>query len=201
MHFKEENAPENAPKYCMDGCEHREECPYFAPKFYLEDVEENGGSFAKIVSIDTDKESLLHALKEGPYGRCVYHCDNDVVDHQVVNLEFENGVTASLTMCAFTNKCERIINLMGTKGQIRGNMEDNAIEVLDFASGNTTKITVKIPKGGHSGSDVSMMKDFVHLVATGGTEKSVSAASASVESHFMALAAEESRAVYEMKGF
>lgn len=203
-HFKEENAPEGAPKYCLDGCAYREECPYFVPRFYLEDLEENGGSFAKIVSINTDKKSVLDALKDGPYGRCVYHCDNNVVDHQVVNLEFENGVTASLTMCAFTNKCERIINLMGTKGQIRGNMEENEIILQDFASGNTTKIEVKIPKGGHSGSDVAMMKEFVNLVATGGTAKSVSAASESVESHLMALAAEESRehngAVYEMKG-
>ena len=158
-----------------------------------------------MVSLQTDKKSLLDALKDGPYGRCVYHCDNDVVDHQVVNLEFDNGVTASMTMCAFTNKCERIINLMGTKGQIRGNMEENEIIVEDFASGNTTKIKAKVPKGGHSGSDVSMMKDFVELVAGGGTAKSVSAASESIESHLMALAAEDSRehngVVYEMKGY
>ena len=205
MHFKEENAPEDAPAYCLDGCVHRDECPYFAPRFYLEDLEEKGGTFAKVVSLQTDKKSLLDALKDGPYGRCVYHCDNDVVDHQVVNLEFDNGVTASMTMCAFTNKCERIINLMGTKGQIRGNMEENEIIVEDFASGNTTKIKVKVPKGGHSGSDVSMMKDFVELVAGGGTAKSVSAASESIESHLMALAAEDSRehngVVYEMKGY
>ena len=204
-HFKKENAPEDAPAYCLDGCAHREACPYFAPRFYLEDSEEKGGTFAKVVSLKTDKESVINALKDGPYGRCVYHCDNDVVDHQVVNLQFENDVTVSMTMCAFTNKCERIINLMGTKGQIRGNMEENEIVVEDFATGKTTKIVVKVPKGGHSGSDVSMMKEFVNLVATGGTAKSVSAASESVESHLMALAAEESRehggAVYEMKGF
>ena len=205
MHFKQENAPEGAPHYCLDGCAHRDECPYFAPRFYLEDLEEKGGTFARVVSLQTDKNALLDALKDGPYGRCVYHCDNDVVDHQIVNLEFENGVTASLTMCAFTNKCERIINLMGTRGQIRGNMEENEIVLEDFASGNTTRIQVKIPKGGHSGSDVSMMKDFVELVAGGGTAKSVSAASESIESHLMALAAEESRehngTVYEMKGY
>ena len=205
MHFKEENAPEDAPAHCLDGCVHRDECPYFAPRFYLEDLEEKGGTFAKVVSLQTDKKSLLDALKDGPYGRCVYHCDNDVVDHQVVNLEFDNGVTASMTMCAFTNKCERIINLMGTKGQIRGNMEENEIIVEDFASVNATKIKVKVPKGGHSGSDVSMMKDFVELVAGGGTAKSVSAASESIESHLMALAAEDSRehngVVYEMKGY
>ena len=63
------------------------------------------------------------------------YCDNDVVDHQVVNLEFDNGVTASMTMCAFTNKCERIINLMGTKGQIRGNMEENEKVCQDLYHG------------------------------------------------------------------
>ena len=82
---------------------------------------------------------------------------------------------------------------------------ENEIIVEDFASGNTTKIKVKVPKGGHSGSDVSMMKDFVELVAGGGTAKSVSAASESIESHLMALAAEDSRehngVVYEMKGY
>lgn len=192
-HFKEENAPEGAPAYCMDGCPHRDECPYFAPRFYIQDVEEGDGGFAKVVSIDTAKEPLLNALKTSPYGRCVYHCDNNVVDHQLVNLEFENGVTASLTMCAFTQKCERIINLMGTKGQMRGNMEENRIEIEDFATGNKTVVDLKVPKGNHSGSDVSMMKDFVHLVASGGTAKSVSAASESIESHLMALDAEESR--------
>ncbi|MBR6770093.1 MAG: Gfo/Idh/MocA family oxidoreductase [Lachnospiraceae bacterium] len=192
-HFKKENAPKDAPANCLDGCSYRETCPYFAPRFYLEDMEEKGGTFARVVSMKQDKASLLQALQEGPYGRCVYHCDNDVVDHQVVNLEFENGVTASLTMCAFTAKCERVINLMGTRGQMRGNMEENRIEYEDFASGRKVVIDVKVPKGGHSGSDVSMMKDFVDLVATGGTRESVSACQESIESHLMALAAEKSR--------
>mgnify|MGYP000099113464 CR=1 FL=1 len=56
MHFKEENAPEDAPAYCLDGCVHRDECPYFAPRFYLEDLEEKGGTFAKVVSLQTDKK-------------------------------------------------------------------------------------------------------------------------------------------------
>ena len=67
------------------------------------------------------------------------------------------------------------------------------IEYEDFASGRKVVIDVKVPKGGHSGSDVSMMKDFVDLVATGGTRESVSACQESIESHLMALAAEESR--------
>ncbi|MDQ9817063.1 hypothetical protein RFZ01_22200, partial [Acinetobacter pittii] len=70
-----------------------------------------GKGFANAFTLDTSREGILNALKDGPYGRCVYHCDNNVVDHQVVNLEFENGVTANMTMCAFTNEMERVINL------------------------------------------------------------------------------------------
>lgn len=144
-------------------------------------------------------------MKDGPYGRCVYHCDNDVVDHQVVNLEFDNGVTASMTMCAFTNKCERIINLMGTKGQIRGNMEENEIIVEDFCVWKYNK------DQGKSTKRWTQRKRCLHderLCGTGGRRrncKSVSAASESIESHLMALAAEDSRehngVVYEMKGY
>ena len=82
---------------------------------------------------------------------------------------------------------------MGTRGQIRGNMEENRIVLEDFASGRRVVTELKVPKGGHSGSDVSMMKDFVDLISSGGGRESVSAARESVESHLMALAAEESR--------
>lgn len=193
MHFKEENAPEGAPTFCMDGCVHRSECPFYAPKFYLEHPCAESSGFTSVVSLDTSSEGILNALKDGPYGRCVYRCDNDVADHQVVNLEYENGITASFTLSAFTDKCERIINLMGTKGQIKGNMEENIIEISDFVTGNKTVIELNVPSGGHSGSDVSMMKRFVELVQSDGALKDLSSATEALESHLIALAAEESR--------
>lgn len=191
--FKKENAPENAPGYCMDGCAHRDSCPYYAPRFYLEHPKAASNGFAKVVSMDVSREGLLKALEKGPYGRCVYHCDNDVVDHQVVNLEFANGVTANFTMSAFTEKCERVINLMGTKGQILGNMEDNTIEIRDFVTGHHTNIELHIPAGGHSGSDETMMKEFVSLIAENGKKQNRNNAATAVQSHLIALAAEESR--------
>lgn len=190
-YFKKENASEDAPKYCLDGCRHRDTCPYYAPRFYLEHPAR--GDLYRAVSLDTGRESLLRALEKGPYGRCVFQCGNNVVDHQVVNIEFENQVTASFTMCAFTDKCERVINLMGTGGQIRGNMESGEIEIMDFASGDYEKIVLHKTEGGHSGSDEAMMKDFTALIAGQGKEESTSKASMAVESHLMALAAEESR--------
>ena len=93
----------------------------------------------KVVSLDTNNDAILKALKEGPYGRCVYHCDNDVVDHQVVNMEFTNGVTASLTMSAFSYECTREIKFMGSKGEISGKLEDNTLSVTDFLTGGKGK--------------------------------------------------------------
>lgn len=192
-HFTAEHAPKDAPHNCMEGCPNRDACPFYAPRFYLEHPKAVSDGFTKVVSIDTRRDTVLKALAEGPYGRCVYHCENDAADHQVVNLEYENGVTASLTMCAFTNKCERTITLMGTKGQIRGNMEESHLEVVDFVTGSTAVISLNAPSTGHSGSDVSMMKHFVELVAADGRMDNVSAATEAVESHLIALAAEESR--------
>ena len=191
MHFKEDNAPEGAPKYCLDGCPKRDDCPFFAPWFYLEHP--SGPAFSEGITLDTSREGILNALKKGPFGRCVYHCDNNVVDHQVINLEFENGVTVNMTMCGFTDKCERVINLMGTRGQIRGNMEENYIEVMDFVSKHHYRINLNIPASGHSGSDSSMMKEFTALVAADGKGESRSDAAEAVESHIIALATEESR--------
>ncbi len=191
VHFDAAHRPDGAPDRCLDGCPHRDTCPYYAPRFYLEHRSARG--FRRVVSLDTSNEGILKALQTSPYGRCVYACDNDVVDNQIVSIEYENGIRASLTMCAFTDKCERIINVMGSHGQIKGRMEDNTLEVFDFASGNKTMIEVHIPAGGsHSGSDVAMMREFVTLVANGATDSRTGAA-ASMESHLATLAAEESR--------
>lgn len=191
-HFRAHNRPAGAPDRCLDGCVHREQCPYYAPRFYLEHPRAREDGFDQIISLDTSSEGLLAALQTGPYGRCVYACDNDVADHQVVNLLYENGVTVSMTMSAFTQRCERIINLMGTKGQICGNLEESTVEYWNFASGEHQTFRLRVPSGNHSGSDVSMMKEFVRQVASGAPRSRTSAA-ASVESHLIALAAEESR--------
>ena len=139
----------------------------------------------------TDPEHVLEALKKGPYGRCVFHCDNTVVDHQSVDIKFENQVTASFLMTAFTDQCARRIRLMGTKGEIKGDMDAGTIEIRDFVSGNLETIELHTPANGHNGSDMSMMREFVRMVGEGKTGKTD--ASVSVASHLMALAAEEAR--------
>ena len=191
--FRTENAPNEAPKYCMDGCPHMESCPYYAPRFYLEHTKAVEDKLIYAVSEEIDSDRVMEKLASGPYGRCVFYCDNNVCDHQIVNIEFENGVRADFTMSAFSKECFREILLMGTKGQIWGNMEKGEIIVDDFVSGSRTNIQVHTPEGGHSGSDTAMMREFTALIANDGKGIRTTDVSVSVDSHLMALAAEESR--------
>jgi predicted dehydrogenase len=189
MYFKKENAPENSPKRCLDGCSHRDECPFNAQKLYLTS---NIDWPTCTISEDLSIEGRIKALENGLYGRCVFHCDNNVVDHQVVNMEFENGVTAAFTMCAFTNEISRTLKLMGTKGEIRGHFEKNEIEVIYF--NNNVRDIIKIPPSifGHGGGDDALMREFVKNVMEPSKEIETSA-SMSLQSHLIAFAAEESR--------
>lgn len=191
--FKKEMAPKGATKRCTDGCPHRIDCPFYAPKFYLEHPRAEIDGFRKVVSMDSTAEGLMEALRVGPYGRCVYACDNDVVDHQIVNMEMEDGLIISFTVTAFTNLCERTISIHGSRGELKGNMEENKIEVTDFFSGNKTVYRINTPKAGHSGSDVSMMRNLIKLIAEGRQKENISSAIQAIDSHLIAFAAEESR--------
>ena len=66
----------------------------------------------------SQESSLTRALETGPYGQCVYQCDNDVCDSQMVNIMFKTGAVANLTMTAFTKEiCERYTRITGSKGK------------------------------------------------------------------------------------
>ncbi|GIO29197.1 MULTISPECIES: Gfo/Idh/MocA family protein [Paenibacillus] len=191
-HFRASEAPEGAPLRCLDGCPVADECLYYAPNIYLT---EDTNWPTSAISDDMSYDARYQALQEGPYGRCVYYCDNDVVDHQVVNLEFADGVTAAFTMSAFTRDISRTIKLMGTKGEIRGAMEKNEIEIIHFGSGKVERISFEDMGGhvGHGGGDMRLVKDFLKLVRTDGQSQGLTSADASVQSHLMAFAAEQSR--------
>lgn len=189
MHFKEENAPAGAPKRCLDGCPAELECPFHSGRYYLGE----GKGWAKKFTEDYTNEGIIKALQETPYGKCVYRSDNNVVDHQVVNMEFEDGATATFSMCGFTREQTRIVQIMGTKGEIRGNMEENSISIFDFLTKQETIIKFDNPVGGHGGGDNGIMRTFLREIQFGNQGESVSSTSASVRSHLMAFAAEESR--------
>jgi predicted dehydrogenase len=187
--FKLENAPEGSTERCLDGCKARYECQYYAPKVYGDIAPE----FAKLACEKEGYTDLNEALSKGRYGQCVYRCNNNVVDHQVVNFEFDDGVTGVFTMTAFTHRTGRDMRLMGTNGEIFANFEDGEIEIHNFVTGLITKEKVWHPSSGHGGADEIIMRDFVSLVESGGEEKGLSDISISVQSHVMAFAAEISR--------
>lgn len=189
--FKKENAPEGAPERCLDGCPVYDSCPYCAPKLYLHSMLRDWGLENLFDIPDTSDENIINALKTNQYGRCVFRCDNDVVDHQTVSMDFENGVTVSFTMCAFTNENTRVMRLMGTHGEIVGDFDNNTIKVHDFITDNVEEITIGPAALGHGGGDAGLMNAVVSAVRGADTNKT--SAQESVQSHMMALAAEKSR--------
>lgn len=198
-HFRAENAPPGAALRCLEGRKCREGCLYDAEKLYFSNphcgLDAGKTDFPGVATGGAPtREGLLDALRTGPYGRCVYHCDNDVVDHQTVNLEFEGGVCATFTMTAFTEEFRRTIKLTGTLGEIEGDMDANTIRYLPFGGEPRTIVPENVQSGlaGHGGGDAGLMERVCALAAAGDARPDTGIDSA-VESHIMALAAEASR--------
>ena len=198
--FKPERAPEGAALRCLDGCKAKESCVFDAEKIYVTSPKTGclqGTSWlAGVLSLEATQESTYQALREGPYGRCVYHCDNDVVDHQQTNLLMEDGSTISFTMCAFTEDCYRTFKAMGTKGEIEADMKSNLIRVREFGKEEEIIDIGKLSSDlkGHGGGDSGIVQDFLEMLLTDAQpNERTTTLEHSMESHFIALAAEESR--------
>ncbi len=199
--FKEENAPEGSTARCLDGCRVKDSCPFDCEKIYITDkktgvLSGNTGWPNNVVTLHPTEASIRKALEEGPYGRCVYHCDNNVVDHQVVNLEMTDGSTISFTMCDFTDEIARYAKFMGTKGEIIADMGANTIEVCVFGKEHDVIDVAKLATDfrGHAGGDSSLVQSFLELISENKKPSPrLTSLEASMESHYIALAAEESR--------
>ena len=199
--FKEENAPEGAAARCLSGCRAKEECPFDCEKIYFDDpyIGYNGAKnrawpLNVVTPGPVSREKLYEALKEGPYGRCVYFCGNDVCDHQIVNMEFEGGLTASFTVCAFTKKCCRTIKITGSKGEIEGRFDEGLIFLRRFGKEDEVfKVSTEDAGfAGHGDGDARIM-DYMCSIIEDNDESSLFAIDESVESHLIAMAAEYSR--------
>ncbi|EID56331.1 Gfo/Idh/MocA family protein [Saccharomonospora xinjiangensis] len=193
--FRPERRPDGAADRCLD-CAVEPTCPYSAPRIYRPLLDEPDRLWPlSVVTDDRTEEGLLSALRDGPYGRCVYACDNDVVDHQVVNLEYTEGVTASFTMTAFTPLDFRKTRVFGTRGSIEG--DGRTITVHDFLDG-TEVIDVESSGGataddGHGGGDQGLVEAFVEAVATGDAGHILSSGRESLDTHRLVWAAERAR--------
>ncbi len=196
-HFTEANRPAGAPDYCVDGCPHGSTCPYNAVKLYYDDKNNSWfRSVAANTSVNPTDEQVMEAITRGPYGRCVYHCDNDVVDHQVVNMEFEGGCTVMFSMNCF-NEGGRSIRIFGTKGELRAAMRSKKIEVFTFEDRQTREYEVSKAGNtilsGHGGGDTGIMVDLMKYFGGETPSKSVCSIRTSYLNHLIAFAAEESR--------
>lgn len=199
-YFTPENAPKGAPKRCIDGnCPAEDTCPYNCRKLYVEDTgnwmrRAVGRGFSKEF-MPTDEE-VIEGLKNTNFGACVYYADNDVVDHQVVNMEFEGGATASLTMNAF-NKGGRYIRIFGTKGELYANAADSEIRIYTFEKKEARYVSVEKTEesiaGGHGGGDYGIVEELYDYLNGHYTGFCAANIDTSVKNHLIGFAAEKAR--------
>lgn len=188
--FRASQAPAGAPAYCLDGCPAAATCHYEAARVY---VRERLFSAHHVVTPDRSPDGILAALRRGPFGRCVYRCDNDAPDHMVTNLEFEGGVTAAFSIEGCVSYQGRRSRVLGTKGDVVG--DERRMEVTLFEGGRATWDVTQAADdlGGHGGGDVRLVRDLVQAVSQRRQDLIPTTLQASMESHLMGFLAEVSR--------
>ena len=195
-YFTGKNAPAGAPDYCIEGCPQGDTCPYNAVKLYLDDKENSWFRDTCTRVYNPSDEDVIRAISKTQYGKCVYKCDNDVVDHQTVNMLFEGNVTVTFNMNAFT-KGGRHIHIMGTKGEIRTALADDApITYYDFETKKEYNVPLTGGDGithGHGGGDTGIVETLYQYLTGQYTGKSVPDISESCYNHLLVFAAEKSR--------
>jgi len=215
--FNEKNAPSGAPKRCMDGCPVQKECVFDACKQYYKPghatfplrlllnqkvlrsaldyaKEPRFRTFASMITRDVSKEGILKALREGPHGKCVFRSDNGVCDHQTTSIEYENGVTCSFSLSGFSSVWERTLDLRGSKGEIMSKDWSGLLELRTFKPARVRKKRIPYYGMHHGGGDNLLLLDFAEAVKSDDpNKKSLTTVENCLESHLIALAAEEAR--------
>lgn len=208
LHYRADQAGPEIPARCTDGCPIERECPFSAIGIYLDlrpfdylaaeaaargiDLEAPKVWPFTVLSHDVSRAGRLAALQTGPYGRCVYRCDNDVVDHQVITMELETGPSVVLVMHGHSNEEHRSMRYDGTRATLRARFgRTSEITVHDHATGAVEQVPIPQPQGGHGGGDHGLMFDFLRVLR--GEAEPLTSARASLESHLLAFAAEEAR--------
>ncbi|MEJ2886515.1 Gfo/Idh/MocA family protein [Actinomycetospora aeridis] len=194
-HFRSDRQPEGAAARCLD-CAIEPTCPYSAPRLYrscLGDPDWEHQLLGAVTDVPTP-EALDEALRDGPYGRCVYRCDNDVVDHQVVAFEFDSGITATHTVTAFSDQAPRQTRVFGTHGAVEANggvlrfhdfraHPDQAVETLSVGDGRAP----------HHEGDEELVRTFLQGVADGDESGNLTGIEEALTSHRIVWAAEAAR--------
>lgn len=191
--YKEENAPEGSTKYCVD-CKLKGTCPYDCFTIYKNRTCSIMGSNSVVNGKAYSLDEML-SNHESQYGRCVFRCDNDVVDHQVVNLLFDNNITAHLSMIGFSEDCYRYIKVFCTYGEVYGNIEEQKLYIQEYGKEleiiDLTKLCDDFSC--HQGGDKLLIYDFINYIKNEKSSKALTTIDDSIESHLLCFKAEESR--------
>lgn len=197
-YFNRAHAPEGHAMRCID-CEVKN-CPFNAVDFYIGNYRElkrtdrptNVWPYAQ-VAVEPDEERLTEALKTGPWGRCVYECDNNVVDRQWATIRFTDGLIGTLTMCGFSADGGRRTHVYGTEGEAVLDEQSRTVTVQRFGEKKSIIGFDELATdfSGHGGGDKIMLDEFVGAVEGSGSVDTDIAVS--VYSHVMCYCAEKSR--------
>lgn len=187
--FKSTNAPEGSAHRCID-CQVESQCPFSAVDLYR--IRHDWIANFDVPQGKNIDEVIEEELEQGLYGRCIYHCDNDVVDHQIVSMEMESEVTINFSMDIFTLEDHRATQICLTEGEIEG--DETQIKVRRFRGGEETIYDFSDIKHKpfHAGADLDLMADFIEAIQTEGKYLRTSI-DLSVESHRICFEAERSR--------
>lgn len=190
-YFRAENAPAGFTARCLDPCPYLDSCPFSCKAIYIDSPEYGVRTHSQpvwptdVVAPEFTLESVENALRTGPYGRCVFACDNTVVDHQIAVLSFDDDIEATFTMTAFSEKNHRTIRIFGSEGEIEADTLYPVIKLRRFDSGEET-VSCSDNGSGHGGGDEQIVSDFLH-------GRNQSSLAVSLESHMMCFACEQSR--------
>ena len=187
--FRAENAPAGAGRRCLD-CAIESACPFSARDLYY--VRRDWVANFDVPEGKTLDETILEELRTGMYGRCVYHCDNDVVDHQLLAMEMEGEVTVSLSMEMFTADDFRKTHVRLTGGEIDG--DERTLRVRRFRGGDerTYDFSDIVGQPFHAGADLHLIGDFIRALRDPGYPF-LTTIEDSIESHRICYDAERSR--------
>ena len=196
-YFKEEYAPEGSTSHCYT-CPHKDSCKYSGFRIYKNDEYERLAALAKHGNLGSTHEEIDKSLHnpDNLLARCVYRCDNNVVDNQIVNMQFEDGISAQLKSIAFTNDMHRVIKIYGTNGIMYNALDGERAVVVENLEREPERHYYGEPEGGyenHGGGDVSITREFIDYIERGVMTKSITDIKDSVMGHKVAFLAEKSK--------
>lgn len=200
LFFTPENAPDGSADRCTD-CKYIDSCTYSAKKIYVDNWhKDNKPSFIwpynKItLQNPLTEDAIYEGIRTSEYGRCAFKCNTEKVDHQLVQMDFENGVKASLKMI-YAAEPGRYIVFYGTDGEIIFDERDATITVMPYGKEKYV-IDVGILNGigqSHGGGDAGLINDLYDMLI--GKKECVTSLDKSLESHLMGIAAEKSRKLH-----